>query len=475
MKFSNVSIFTILTSSWSVSSSSWLRFRNRDRIHIFNGDYQPGVKASKYLRQIANVKDAIEDWVRTSIAQCEIILILINCLTLCSFLCATQADMFKEEHELSMSFHDLSMSIDAPSVEPSSGPTVLAYDAPSAEPSSGPSVLASAVPSVEPSSGPTVLASDAPSVEPSSGPTVLASDVPSVEPSFGPTVLASAVPSVEPSSGPTVLASAVPSVEPSSGPTVLASDAPSVEPSSGPTVLASAVPSVEPSSGPTVLASDAPSVEPSSGPTVLASAVPSVEPSSGPTVLASEEPTDFSQVPSAQPSASPSNLPSLSPINVPSSSTSGSPTAQSAAPSSLPTIFGGDDGTCGCGSPESRGVFKCGNIAYFCPGVTTICSSLAKNPNLRYHQLRNEFECWQFQQVDINEKCPDICDGTERTKDLSNFSCVKSDGRLNKLEDGDVCEVCENPVDIADQLEDTCGVSSIGFHEGSWFLEPPQN
>jgi len=223
---------------------------------------------------------------------------------------------------------ETSITLAAPSDQPSSSPSFAPSESPSQNPSESPSFAPSASPSQNPSESPSQNPSESPSFAPSASP----SQDPSESPSFAPSANPTSAPSL--SSKPTFKGE---TFAPSAGPSESPTAAPSAQPSGSPSAAPSAQPSGSPSAAPSAQPSGSPSAAPSANPTSSPSAQPSGSPSAQP-----------SGSPSAAPSANPTGAPSLSwrptfkgetyepsapPISLPSSAPS-----ESQEPSEAPSL-----------------------------------------------------------------------------------------------------------------------------------------
>eukprot|EP00532_Pseudo-nitzschia_australis_P016813 CAMPEP_0168246966 /NCGR_PEP_ID=MMETSP0141_2-20121125/634_1 /TAXON_ID=44445 /ORGANISM="Pseudo-nitzschia australis, Strain 10249 10 AB" /LENGTH=723 /DNA_ID=CAMNT_0008182697 /DNA_START=550 /DNA_END=2721 /DNA_ORIENTATION=- len=199
---------------------------------------------------------------------------------------------------------ETSITLAAPSDQPSSSPSFAPSESPSQNPSESPSFAPSASPSQDPSESP----SFAPSANPTSAPSLSSKPTFKGEtfaPSAGPSESPTAAPSAQPSGSP----SAAPSANPTSSPSAQPSGSPSAQPSGSPSAAPSADPSGSPSAAPSANPTGAPSL--SWRPTFKGE---TYEPSAPPISLPSSAPSE---------SQEPSEAPSLSsvPTETPSSTT----------------------------------------------------------------------------------------------------------------------------------------------------------
>ncbi len=146
-------------------------------------------------------------------------------------------------------------------------------------------------------------------------------------------------PSLSPSLAPTLTPSLLPSTSPSQYPSLKPSSMPSLKPSGVPSEYPSLIPSSKPSAVPSTTPSLNLSAAPSSEPSLTPSVVPSLTPSSEPSDLPSSEPSSTPSLePSSMPSVEPSSTPSLEPSSMPSVEPSSTPSLEpSSEPSSEPT------------------------------------------------------------------------------------------------------------------------------------------
>jgi len=196
---------------------------------------------------------------------------------------------------------ETSITLAAPSDQPSSSPSFAPSESPSQNPSESPSFAPSASPSQDPSESP----SFAPSANPTSAPSLSSKPTfkgetfaPSAGPSESPTAAPSAQPSGSPSAAPSANPTSSPSAQPSGSPSAQPSGSPSAAPSANPTGAPSLSwrptfkgETYEPSAPPISLPSSAPSEsqEPSEAPSL--SSVPTETPSSTTVVYAGVPPS----------------------------------------------------------------------------------------------------------------------------------------------------------------------------------------
>ncbi len=147
---------------------------------------------------------------------------------------------------------------------------------------------------------------------------------------------------------------------------------------------------------------------------------PSESPSNIPTEIPSETPSDI-------PSEAPSDIPSEAPSDIPSES-----------PTDLPT-----PSTCGDCTTEDAASWKCGNVVYYCEGVTIGCNQGSNGEGYTEVPLTAD-ECLLFKSgIALDHACPVGGQG------LSNYVCYDDAGypvTKTDSEGYDCCQETEPPV-----------------------------